>query len=93
MLFSGELGAEGDFCIYSRHLNPAVLNLERQMAALEDTEAAFCTSSGMSTISSVLLQLCSHGDHVVASRCLCGGTHALLSYLFPRAGGVFNNFC
>jgi len=91
-MFSGELGPEGDFYIYSRHFNPTVLNLGRQMAALEGTEAAYCTSSGMSAISSVLLQLCSHGDHVVASRCLYGGTHALLAHLFPRACGVSTTF-
>jgi len=91
-MFSGELGAEGEFYIYSRHFNPTVLNLGRQMAALEDTEAAYYTSSGMSAISSVLLQLCSYGDHVVASRCLYGGTHALLSYLFPRTCGVSTTF-
>ncbi|PIA48802.1 hypothetical protein AQUCO_01300022v1 [Aquilegia coerulea] len=44
-MFSGELGADRDFFIYSRHFNPTVLNLSRQMAALEGTEAAYCTSS------------------------------------------------
>ena len=53
-MFSGELGPERDFYIYSRHFNPTVLNLGRQMAALEGTEAAYCTSSGMSAISFVL---------------------------------------
>jgi len=91
-MFSGELGPERDFFIYSRHFNPTVLNLGRQMAALEGTEAAYCTSSGMSAISSVLLQLCSHGDHVVASRCLYGGTHALLAHFLPRACGVSTSF-
>jgi len=91
-MFSGELGPERDFYIYSRHFNPTVLNLGRQMAALEGTEAAYCTSSGMSAISSVLLLLCSHGDHVVASRCLYGGTHALLAHLLPRACGVSTSF-
>ncbi|KAM0914060.1 hypothetical protein ACQ4PT_011761 [Festuca glaucescens] len=53
-LFAGELGPErGDLYIYSRHFNPTVLALGRQMAALEGTEAAYCTASGMSAISSV----------------------------------------
>lgn len=47
-MFSGELGPDRDFFIYSRHFNPTVLNLGRQMAALEGTEAAYCTASGMS---------------------------------------------
>lgn len=67
-MFSGELGPDRDFFIYSRHFNPTVLNLGRLMAALEGTEAAYCTASGMSAISSVLLQLCSSGGHVVTSR-------------------------
>lgn len=60
-MFDGELGPDRDFFIYSRHFNPTVLNLGRLMAALEGTEAAYCTASGLSAISSVLLQLCSSG--------------------------------
>jgi methionine-gamma-lyase len=45
-MFAGELGPDRDFFIYSRHFNPTVLNLGRQMAALEGTEAAYCTASG-----------------------------------------------
>lgn len=91
-MFSGELGPDRDFFIYSRHFNPTVLNLGRQMAALEGTEAAYCTASGMSAISSVLLQLCSSGGHVVASTTLYGGTHALLTHFFPRACNITTTF-
>lgn len=92
-LFAGELGPDrGDMYIYSRHFNPTVLALGRQMAALEGTEAAYCTASGMSAISSVLMQLVGAGGHVVASRCLYGGTHALLSRFLPRTSGVRATF-
>uniref|UniRef100_A0A2N9FZW8 Methionine gamma-lyase n=1 Tax=Fagus sylvatica TaxID=28930 RepID=A0A2N9FZW8_FAGSY len=91
-MFSGELGPDRDFFIYSRHFNPTVLNLGRQMAALEATEAAYCTSSGMSAISSVLLNLVSSGDHIVASRALYGGTHALLTHFLPRACNITTTF-
>ncbi|KAK2664387.1 hypothetical protein Ddye_002961 [Dipteronia dyeriana] len=91
-MFAGELGPDRDFFIYSRHFNPTVLNLSRQMAALEGTEAAYCTASGMSAISSVLLQLCSSGGHVVASRTLYGGTHALLTHFFPRSCNITTSF-
>uniref|UniRef100_A0A2P2PIW7 Cys/Met metabolism pyridoxal-phosphate-dependent enzyme family protein n=1 Tax=Rhizophora mucronata TaxID=61149 RepID=A0A2P2PIW7_RHIMU len=91
-MFAGELGPDRDFFIYSRHFNPTVLNLGRQMAALEGTEAAYCTASGMSAISSVLLQLCSSGGHVVASRALYGGTHALLTHFLPRACNIETTF-
>lgn len=91
-MFSGELGPDRDFFIYSRHFNPTVLNLGRQMAALEGTEAAYCTSSGMSAISSVLLQLVSSGDNIVASQTLYGGTHALLTHFYPRACNITTTF-
>ncbi|KAK6146510.1 hypothetical protein DH2020_020379 [Rehmannia glutinosa] len=91
-MFAGELGPDRDFFIYSRHFNPTVLNLGRLMAALEGTEAAYCTASGMSAISSVLLQLCSSGEHVVASRTLYGGTHALLTHFLPRACNITTSF-
>ncbi|KAM3263051.1 Methionine gamma-lyase [Capsicum annuum] len=91
-MFDGELGPDRDFFIYSRHFNPTVLNLGRLMAALEGTEAAYCTASGLSAISSVLLQLCSSGGHVVASRALYGGTHALLTHFLPRACNITTTF-
>ncbi|KAE8658544.1 Methionine gamma-lyase [Hibiscus syriacus] len=91
-VFTGELGPDRDYFIYSRHFNPTVLNLGRQLAALEGTEAAYCTASGMSAISSVLLQLCSSGGHVVASATLYGGTHALLTHFLPRTCNITTTF-
>ncbi|KAH7513659.1 hypothetical protein FEM48_Zijuj11G0004500 [Ziziphus jujuba var. spinosa] len=91
-MFSGELGPDRDFFIYSRHFNPTVLNLGRQMAALEGTEAAYCTSSGMSAISSVLMQLVSSGENIVASRTLYGGTHALMAHFLPRVANITTTF-
>ncbi|KAG6577768.1 Methionine gamma-lyase, partial [Cucurbita argyrosperma subsp. sororia] len=91
-MFAGELGPDRDFYIYSRHFNPTVLNLSRQMAALEGTAAAYCTSSGMSAICAVLLQLLASGDHVVASRTLYGGTHALLAHFLPRTSNITTSF-
>ncbi|XP_055819562.1 methionine gamma-lyase-like [Solanum dulcamara] len=91
-MFAGEVGPDHDFFIYSRHFNPTVLNLSRLMAALEGTEAAYCTSSGMSAISSVLLQICSSGDRVVASRSLYGGTYALLAHFLPKACNITTSF-
>ncbi|KAK4761513.1 hypothetical protein SAY87_029397 [Trapa incisa] len=91
-MFAGELGPDRDFFIYSRHFNPTVLNLGRQMACLEGTEAAYCTASGMSAISSVLMQICSSGGHVVASQALYGGTHALLTHFLPRACNITTSF-
>ena len=91
-MFAGELGPDRDFFIYSRHFNPTVVNLGRHMAALEGTEAAYCTASGMAAISSVLLQLCSTGGHVVASTTLYGGTHALLTHFLPGKCNITTTF-
>lgn len=91
-MFAGELGPDRDFYIYSRHFNPTVLNLGRQMAAMEGTEAAYCTASGMSAITSVLLQLCSTGDHIVASSRLYGGSFACLAHFLPRTSGITTTF-
>ena len=86
-IFGGRRGPENGGCfLYSRHFNPTVDILSRYLAAMEGTEAAVCTASGMAAISSTLLQLCHNGDHIVASDTIYGGTHALLSEVFPQMG-------
>jgi methionine-gamma-lyase len=91
-LFMGTLGPEADFYVYSRHYNPTVLNLSRQMAAMEGTQAAYCTASGMSAIAAVLMQLCSSGDHIVASNRLYGGSHCYLARFLPRSSNITTTF-
>jgi len=86
-IFEGLRGPEKDGCfLYSRHFNPTVDVLARYLAAMEGTEAAVCTASGMAAISCTLLQLCQDGDHIVASDTVYGGTHALLRELLPQMG-------
>jgi methionine-gamma-lyase len=86
-IFGGIRGPEKGGCfLYSRHFNPTVDILARYLAAIEGTEAAVCTASGMSAISCTLLQLCNNGDHIVASNTIYGGTHALLKELMPQMG-------
>lgn len=72
--------------LYSRHWNPTNKNLSQALAALEDTESAQVTASGMGAISCALLQLCQQGDEIVSSRTIYGGTYALLKNFFPRIG-------
>jgi cystathionine beta-lyase/cystathionine gamma-synthase len=48
--------------------------LHGKLAALEGTEAALVTSSGMAAISSTLLSILATGDHVLAHDGLYGGT-------------------
>lgn len=86
-IFGGRRGPENGGCfLYSRHFNPTLDILSRYLASMEATEAAVCTASGMAAISATLLQLCHAGDHIVASNTVYGGTHALLSEIFPQLG-------
>ncbi|MGD9928987.1 MAG: aminotransferase class I/II-fold pyridoxal phosphate-dependent enzyme [Mangrovibacterium sp.] len=68
---------EGCF-LYSRHWNPSNKFLSNALAAMEDTEAAWVTASGMAAITCALLQLCNTGDHIVTSVTTYGGTFAFL---------------
>ncbi len=88
-IFGGKKGPDQGGCyLYGRHFNPTVYNLGKQLAALEGTEAAYCTASGMSAISATLMQLCDAGDHIVSSNAVYGGTYALLHDLLPRKTGI-----
>lgn len=86
-IFTGARGPHKGGCfLYSRHFNPTVDTLARELAAMEGTESAVCTASGMAAISSALLQICKNGDHIVSSDTIYGGTHALLDQLMPEMG-------
>jgi methionine-gamma-lyase len=64
--------------LYSRHWNPSNKYLADALAALEGTESAWVTSSGMAAITSTLFQIVSSGDHIVCSLTTYGGTFAFL---------------
>jgi methionine-gamma-lyase len=86
-IFEGIRGPEKGGCfLYSRHFNPTLDVLARYLAAMEGTEKAICTASGMSAIACTLLQLCKHGGHIVSSNTIYGGTHALLDKMLPQMG-------
>ena len=74
--FHGE--TEGYF-LYSRHWNPSNLSLCEALAAMEGTEAAWCTGSGMAAITCALLHEVKSGDHIVSSMTTYGGTFAFLN--------------
>lgn len=71
---------------YSRLGNPTVRALENAIADLEGGVAAIATSAGMGAINAVLLSLARSGDHVIAQRCLYGGSHAALRHLAEHFG-------
>jgi cystathionine beta-lyase/cystathionine gamma-synthase len=60
--------------------------LHAKLAALEETESALVTASGMAAIAPALLALLVPGDHVVAHRCLYGGTRSLFTHDLPALG-------
>lgn len=78
-----EGNAEGCY-LYSRHSTPSNLYLGEALAAMENTEAANVTASGMGAITSVLLQLCQAGDEIVSSRTIYGGTYAFMKNFLPK---------
>ncbi|MEO6347596.1 MAG: aminotransferase class I/II-fold pyridoxal phosphate-dependent enzyme [Aquaticitalea sp.] len=80
-----EGNADGCY-LYSRHSSPSNLYLGEALAAMEGTETANVTASGMGAITAVILQLCGSGDHVVSSRTIYGGTYAFLKNFTPRLG-------
>lgn len=76
---------EGCF-LYSRHWNPTNKALAGALARMEGGESAQVMASGMAAITTTLMQICSSGDEIVASRTIYGGTYALLANLLPRFG-------
>ena len=74
---------EGCF-LYSRHWNPTNKYLADALAAMEDTESAWITASGMAAITCSLLQICSAGDHIITSVTTYGGTYAFLKNYLPK---------
>ncbi len=78
-----EGNADGCY-LYSRHSSPSNLYLGEALAAMEGTETATVTASGMGAISAVLMQLCQANEHIVSSRTIYGGTYAFLKNFTPR---------
>ncbi|EJL72973.1 aminotransferase class I/II-fold pyridoxal phosphate-dependent enzyme [Chryseobacterium populi] len=77
-----EGNADGCY-LYSRHSSPMNLYLSQALAKLENTETANVTASGMGAITSVLMQVCKSGDHIISSRTIYGGTYAFLKNFLP----------
>ncbi|MEP3837736.1 MAG: aminotransferase class I/II-fold pyridoxal phosphate-dependent enzyme [Algibacter sp.] len=78
-----EGNADGCY-LYSRHSTPSNLYLGEALAAMEGTETANVSASGMGAITPVVLQLCGAGDHIISSRTIYGGTYAFFKNFTPR---------
>ena len=80
--FSGD----EDGFTYGRYGNPTVTSFEQRLAALEGSEAAISTSSGMAAILMMCLALLKSGDHIVCSQSMFGSTIKLIGTDLARFG-------
>ncbi len=75
-----------DEFIYARYGNPTTRMFEERIAALEGTEDAFATASGMAAVSGALTSMLRAGDHVVSARALFGSCLYVLEEVLTRFG-------
>jgi O-succinylhomoserine sulfhydrylase len=80
------LKAGEDEFIYARYGNPTTRMFEERIAALEGTEDAFATASGMAAVSGALMSMLRAGDHVVSSSALFGSCLYVLEEVLQRFG-------
>ncbi|WP_353234202.1 O-succinylhomoserine sulfhydrylase [Diaphorobacter ruginosibacter] len=78
--------AQEDGYTYSRTSNPTVTSFEKRLAAMEGTECAVATTTGMSAILLVALTALKAGDHVICSQSMFGSTIKLLGTEMARFG-------
>jgi O-acetylhomoserine (thiol)-lyase len=72
--------------IYTRIGNPTQDVLEQRMAKLEGGAAALALASGTSAIFYTIINICAHGDEVVAANNLYGGTYTQFDTILPQLG-------
>lgn len=71
---------------YSRVGNPTVASMEMRLAALEGTEAAVATASGMAAILLLGMAVLRAGDHVICSQSVFGSVIPMFSREFAKFG-------
>ena len=72
--------------IYSRQGNPSNWVAEERLASLEGGTVAVAVASGQAAISAALFTLAGHGDHIVSTASIYGGTRILFGRSFKRFG-------
>ncbi|MFN4103083.1 MAG: O-succinylhomoserine sulfhydrylase [Tepidimonas sp.] len=83
---AARFAGDEDGYTYARYGNPTTASFEQRLAALEGTEAAIATSSGMAAILMLALGLLQAGDHVVCSRSMFGATIKLIGSDLAKFG-------
>eukprot|EP00494_Astrolonche_serrata_P006556 UN06580 len=67
-------------------MNPTQNNLETRLSMLDKGAAAVALASGQCASYYSILNLCRHGDNVITSRNMYGGTTTLMQHLLPSMG-------
>ena len=71
---------------YTRWGNPTLRALEERLSALEGSEAAVVTASGMAAVAALVFTFLSSGDHLIASEVCYAGSVELFGMHLPRLG-------
>lgn len=72
--------------LYARWTNPTVRQLEQRMAAIEGTEEALATATGIAAIAAIFLTLLRQGDHLIVSDVCYAGANELARRILPDFG-------
>lgn len=72
--------------LYGRLSNPTTTVLESRMAAMDRGQAGVGFASGMAAITNTILNICQHGDTIISSRSLYGGTYVVFERVFKAFG-------
>lgn len=72
--------------IYTRIMNPTTDVLEKRVAALEGGVGALAVASGSAAVMLACLNICKHGQNIVSSQTLYGGTYNLFAHTFKDLG-------
>jgi len=72
--------------IYTRIMNPTTDVVEQRVANLEGGVAAVAVASGQAAETLAILNIAEHGDHIISSASLYGGTYNLFHYTLPKLG-------
>jgi len=72
--------------LYARWTNPTVRQLEKRLAALESTEEAIASATGLAAIAGVFFTFLKAGDHLIISDVCYAGASELACRILPDYG-------
>ncbi|MBT8219285.1 MAG: aminotransferase class I/II-fold pyridoxal phosphate-dependent enzyme [Bacteroidia bacterium] len=88
--FAEKISNEFEHHIYTRGNNPTVQILRKKIAALEKTEDALITSSGVAAVSIAITSQLSAGDHIICVSRPYDWTRKLIENILARFGVEFD---